>query len=520
MIPDNKNSEKKSMTISDELESKILRYYHAEKWKVGTIARQLYVHHSVVTRVLRTTGISKKDLSKKELLITPYLSFVQETLTKYPTLAASRLYEMVRERGYQGGPDHFRYLISLQRKKPEYEAYLRLKTLPGEQAQVDWGHFGYVEIGKARRPLMAFVMVLSYSRKIFLRFYLNAKMNNFLCGHIAAFDAWNGVPRVLLYDNLKSAVLERQGDAIRFNPILLEFSGHYHFEPRPVAIARGNEKGRVERAIRYVRDNFFAARKWKDIDDLNNQAIDWCNGSASSRPCPENKELSVDAVFLEEKPKLLQLPDNPYATFEKEEVSIGKTPYVRFDLNDYSVPYQFVRKILTVLATQTIVNIFNGTEKIAEHERCYEKGRQIEIESHIKELADRKKSARKHRGQDRLVQAIPMSRELLIQAAARGYVLSQITKNLLNFLDRYGAQELTAAIADALEKNVPHPNAVRMYLEKQREKNNLPPPLAITLPDDKRVRDLSVRPHDLKSYDRLTSIAETIETIEDKDNAK
>lgn len=508
------------MSISDELESKILRYYHAEKWKVGTIARQLHVHHSVVTRVLRTTGISKKDLSKKELLITPYLSFVQETLQKYPTLAASRLYEMVRERGYKGGADHFRYLISLQRPKPETEAYLRLKTLPGEQAQVDWGHFGYMEIGKARRPLMAFVMVLSYSRKIFLRFYLNAKMHNFLSGHIAAFDAWNGVPRVCLSDNLKSAVLERMGDAIRFHPTYLQFSAHYHFEPRPVAIARGNEKGRVERSIRYIRDNFFAARQWKDIDDLNSQALEWCNGLASDRLCPENKDMSVNAVFLEEQPKLLQLPDNPYISFEQEEVNVGKTPYVRFDLNDYSVPHQFVRKILTVLATETLVNIFTGTEKIAAHARCYDKGSQIEIESHIQELTARKKQARTHRGQDRLMQAIPMSRILLTRASERGYVLSQITKNLLNLLDLYGVFALTAAIAHALEKNVPHPNAVRMYLEKQRENNNLPPPLAIALSHDKRVRDLSVRPHDLKSYDQLTSITEMIETTENKNNDK
>lgn len=520
MIPDNKNSEKNTMAISDELESKILRYYHAEKWKVGTIARQFHVHHSVVTRVLRTTGISKKDFSKKELLITPYLSFVQETLQKHPTLAASRLHEMVRERGYKGGADHFRYLISLLRSKPAYEAYLRLKTLPGEQAQVDWGHFGYLEIGKAKRPVMAFVMVLSYSRKIFLRFYLNAKMHNFLSGHMAAFDAWNGVPRVVLCDNLKSAVLERMGDAIRFHPTYLKFSAHYHFEPRPVAVARGNEKGRVERSIRYIRDNFFAARKWTDIDDLNNQAMIWCNGLASDRPCPENKNMSVNAVFLEEQPKLLQLPDNPHVSFEQEEVNVGKTPYVRFDLNDYSVPHQFTRKILTVLATQALVNIFNGTEKIAEHERCYDKGRQIEIESHIKELTDRKRQARKHRGQDRLMQAIPMSRELLIQAAERGYVLSQITKDLLNLLDRYGTFELEIAIKETLLKNSPHPNAVRLCLETRREKNNLLPPIGIELPDDARVRDLIIRLHNLQDYDQLTSLSQTETTTDEEKNEK
>ncbi len=90
----------------------------------------------------------------------------------------------------------------------------------------------------------------------------------------------------ILADNLRSEVLERQGEAIRFNPTLLAFAAHYRYEPRPVAVARGNEKGRVERAIRYIRDNFFAARQWRDIDDLNEQATAWCNGPAASRPCP------------------------------------------------------------------------------------------------------------------------------------------------------------------------------------------------------------------------------------------
>ena len=253
------------MAISAELEAKILRYHHVEKWRVGTIARQLNVHHGVVTRVLSRAGIPKPVSTNRSSIVSPFMDFITDTLEKYPTLTASRLYEMVCQRGYRGGPDHFRYVVSLYRPRPKAEAYLRLRTLPGEQAQVDWGHFGHIEIGNAKRPLMAFVMVLSYSRKIFLQFYLDARMTNFLRGHSAAFDAWQGVPRVLLYDNLKSAVLERRGDAIRFNPVLLEYAAHYRFEPRPVAVARGNEKRRVERAIRYVRDNFFSAREWTDI---------------------------------------------------------------------------------------------------------------------------------------------------------------------------------------------------------------------------------------------------------------
>ena len=228
-----------TLAISAELEARILRYFHVEKWLVGTIARQLGVHHCTVDRVLSQAGLPRAERASKPSLIDDYLPFVIKTLEQFPTLTASRLYAMVRERGYTGGPDHFRHLIAHYRPRPQPEAYLRLRTLPGEQSQVDWGHFGKVMIGKAERTLMAFVMVLSFSRQIFLRFFLDARMSNFLRGHEAAFQAWGGLPRVLLYDNLKSAVLERQGDAIRFHPTLLAFSAHYRFEPRPVAVARG-----------------------------------------------------------------------------------------------------------------------------------------------------------------------------------------------------------------------------------------------------------------------------------------
>jgi hypothetical protein len=169
---------------------------------------------------------------------------------------------------------------------------------------------------------MAFMAVLSFSRQIFLRFYLDARMENFLRGHIGAFAAWNAVPRVILYDNLRSAVLERCGDAIRFNPALFDFAGHYRYEPRPVAVARGNEKGRVERAVRYVRDGFFAGRQFADVDDLNAQADAWCWGTAADRRCPDQDSLTVREAFAQEAPHLLKLPDNPYPVVEQ--VAVGR----------------------------------------------------------------------------------------------------------------------------------------------------------------------------------------------------
>jgi transposase len=492
------------MTIAHELEAQILRYHHVEHWRIGTIATQLGVHRTTVQRVLAQAGLPARLAQPRASAVDPYLPFIRETLEKFPTLTASRLHAMVRERGYPGGPDHFRHLVTLHRPRPKAEAYLRLRTLPGEQAQVDWGHFGYLTIGRARRPLMAFVMVLSYSRRIFLRFFLDARMENFLRGHVAAFEALGGVARVLLYDNLKSAVLERQGEAIRFHPTLLALAGHYRFEPRPVAVARGNEKGRVERAIRYIRDHFFAARSFADLADLNAQASGWCLGPAAERPCPEDRSRRVGEVFAEEQPRLIGLPDNPFPTEERTEVKAGKTPYVRFDLNDYSIPHTHVRRLLTVVADPDRVRVLDGLEVIASHVRSYDRGAQIEAPAHIERLVAEKHEARQHRDTDRLAQTVPASRLLLAEAAERGSRLGAITRALLDLLERYGSDELQAAVELALERGVPHPNAVRLALEQRREARQLPPPVAVSLSPTAQQRDVTVRPHDLDGYDRLT----------------
>ena len=426
------------MTIGPDLEAQILRYYHVEKWRAGTIARQLGVHHGTVKRVLRQAGLPRLGAPLRSSKADSYLPFILQTLTKFPTLTASRLYAMVIERGYRESPHHFRHFVALYRPRPPAEAYLRLRTLPGEQGQVDWAHFGSLAIGRAVRPLMAFVMVLSYSRRIYLRFCLDARMENFLRGHVGAFTAWQGLPRVLLYDNLRSAVLERRGDAIRFHPTLLEFAGHFRFEARPVAPARGNEKGRVERAIRYVREAFFSARRFADLDDLNTQAQGWCDGPAADRPCPEDTSSSVREAFAQEAPRLLPLPGGDYPLLERRVVSAGKTPYVRFDLNDYSIPHTHMRRQLVVLADPHEVRITDGIRVLGTHLRSYDKGQQIEDPAHLEALVRTKRAARAHRGADYLAHAAPASATLLVRAAERGGNLGSISAALGRLLQPCG----------------------------------------------------------------------------------
>ena len=432
----------------------------------------------------------------------PYRVFIRETLEKYPTLAASRLHDMVCERGYAGQASHFRYLVSSMRPRPPAEAYLRLRTLPGEQMQCDWAHFGHLQIGRARRPLMGFVMVLSYSRRIFLRFCLNAQMDSFLRGHVEAFMAFGGLARTLLYDNLKSVVLERVGDAIVFNPEFLAFAKHFRFEPRPVAVARGNQKGRVERHIDFIRTSFFAARKFTDVADLNAQARDWCEGRALDRPWPQDDSLSVRQAFAAEQPRLLGLPATDYALGQRLEVSVAKTPYVRFDWNDYTVPHTHVQRTLSVLADEQRVRIFEGIAEVASHPRSFDRHQTIEDPAHLQALVEYKRRARAHRGCDALAQVAPASTELLQMAAQRGHNLGSITAALLRLLDQYGAPSLQAAILDAIARDVPHPNAVRLALERARERTGQPPPLALALPEHVARRDAPMRTHSLASYDR------------------
>ena len=269
----------------------------------------------------------------------------------------------------------------------------------------------------------------------------------------------------------------------------------------PVACTTGCRRAATQDGrITYA---FFAGREFKTRDDLNAQADAWTRGPAGDRRCPEDEALTVRAAFAQERTRLLALPDDGFPTDEVKAVVAGKTPYVRFDLNDYSIPHGCVARTLTVVASPDQVRILDGQTLIATHPRSHDRRQQIEIPAHIATLVEHKHQARAHRGTDHLIQAVPASRDLLTQAVERGEPLGQMVNTLTDLLAHYGVAELTAAIADALERGVPHPNAVRLALERRRKAQAEPPPLAIHLPEHVKRRDVPVRPHRLEGYDQL-----------------
>lgn len=500
--------------IDEATEARIRRLFLAERWTIGTIARELGVHHTTVRRVLRQCAALEKHpvarFGTRVSKVDPFLPFILETLERHPRLTAARLHQMVIERGYRGSDGHFRAVIRELRPRPAAEPYLRLTTLQGEQAQVDWASFGTVQVGRAQRRLSAFVLVSSYSRHAVVRFFFDQQMQSFLQGHVEAFEALGGVPRVVLYDNLKSAVLERVGDAIRYHPQLLALSGHYGFEPRPVGVRMPHEKGRVERFIRYLRSSFFEARSVTQLAPLNAEVDAWCVSVAGMRPCPGDSTQTVNEAFAQERALLMALPDAPYSYEHATMVKVGKTPYVRFDGNDYSVPHAHVRRSLTLRASRERVRLLDGHELVAEHERCYDKGQQLEQPGHLEALLAYKHQAREHRASDALTRAAPNAHRLLAMLAERGENLGSAVAALMRLLHSYGAVALESAIEQALQAQHCHPNHVRRLLEREQQDAGRAAPLPLeALPDDPRVRQLAVRPHSLSDYDALHPTAAT-----------
>lgn len=499
--------------IDAELEAEVRRLHFAEHWKVGTIASNLGLHADAVRRVLGIDRRAPPVESPRPRMIDPFLPFVREILERYPRLRATRIHAMLCERGFSGSARQVRRAVRKLRPSRS-EAYLLLRAFPGEEAQADWADFGEIAVGNARRRLSAFVMALSYSRALYVEFFLDQKIESFLLGHRRAFEHFGGVPRAVRIDNLRSAVLERRGRDVRFHPRYLELSGWYHFQARPCRPARGNEKGRVERSIGYLRESFFAGRSVTTVADLNAAVRRWCDEVAAQRPWPDDSQRTVAAVFEEEQPRLLALPQHPFDIAHQRSVRSAKTIYVRFDGNDYSIPPAVVGKDLTLIATDLLVRLLDGATEIARHSRCWDRGERRTDPAHAKAVFAQKTSGLGTATHTPLEVIVPEVRAFLDAAFANGqHGTSAILNRLSTLLSLYGGNALASALREALARSTPTLASIEFLIEKQRRAARRNPPLPVDLGDRHELAALHVRPHSLDAYDQLTF------PLDDQDNS-
>jgi transposase len=467
---------------------------------VGTIAKELGLHHETVERALSDAPRARP--APKASLFDPYVGFVREVLERYPGLKATRLWHMLRDRGCPLSVRQVRDKVAGLRPSKR-EAFLVRQTFAGEEGQVDWASFGHVMIGVARRALSAFLLTLTFSRWFFLRFFLDQSLENFLRGHVYAFEDLHGSPRYCLYDNLRCAVLERHGKAVRFHPRLLELASHYHFGPRACRPGRGSEKGAVERTVRYVRDSFFAARSFTTLEDLNHQALAWRDEVAGARRWPGDDRKTVAQAFAEEAPQLLTLPTHPFETDLVVPASSEKTIYIRFDLNDYSIPHTAVGQPLILVASETTIRILKGQDEIARHRRSWDRHQRIEDPAHVEALLAEKQRARGTVPRSRLNDAVPAAEAFLDACFKRGESVAPMTDKLLLLLDDYGAAELAAAVEEALQRQTPRLSSVAFLLARRRRSAQRRIALPVDLSRRPDLKDLYVKPHSSETYDEL-----------------
>jgi transposase len=489
------------VTVDTEVEVEIRRLYYAEHWKVGTIASQLSVHADVVRRVLGLLEQAPVG-AERPRLVEPYEDFILETLRGYPRLRATRLYDMVRARGYEGSVRTLREHVAQVRPEPKKEAYLRVESLIGEQAQVDWAHVGQVPVAGGQRALWLFVQVLSWSRALWGEFVLDLGAHSLTRSLVRAAGYFGGTPRQWLFDNPKAVVLQRHGEAVRFHPQLLEVAGHYRVQPKVCAVRKANQKGKVERAIRYLRERFLAGRTLRGVEQGNQELWTFLKEVDGARAHPVQPGRTVAECLAEERSRLLPLPAAPAATDRVEPVAVDSPAFIRFDTNCYSVPAAHAHATLTLVADDTTVRLLDAQQEVARHARCWGKRQVLEAPEHRESLVALKRQASSSKGQDRLRTALPGVDVLFARWVEAGRNVGTLTAATLRLLDAYGAPLLNEALAEVLARGTHDPGALAAVCEQRRRAKGQPLPLELHL--GSHVPDRDVTPHSLERYDEHT----------------
>jgi transposase len=488
------------VSATPEVEAEIRRLHYAEHWPVGTIAAQLCVHEGVVRRVLGTDE-RKPPAVPRARLVDPYAGFIAQTLERYPRLRSTRLYDMLRPRGYQGSVRTLREHVATVRPR-RAEAFLRVDSLIGEQSQVDWAHVGKVPVPGGMRALWLFVMVLAWSRAMWAEFVFDLSVYSLLRSLSRAAAFFGGCTREWLFDNPKTVVLERHGDAVRFHPQLLELSGHYCVSLRLCAVRKANQKGRVERAIRYLRERFLAGRIIRSVEQGNRELLTFLDEVAHPRPHPTLPGRTVADCLDEEKTRLLPLPEKAAVTDLVQPVTLDSTAFAHFDNNLYSAPHHYAEKPLTLVADDCTVRLLDGDEEVASHARNWGRRQRIENPAHREALLEEKRGARQAKGQDRLRAAVPNIDQLFARWVDAGRNVGSLTLQMIRLLDWYGDATVAAAVAEVLARGTHDPGAVAVLCEQARQRNQQPVPIDMVL--GSHVPDRDVVPHALETYDAKT----------------
>jgi len=482
--------------LSPEQINEIHRLHLIEKWSQRRIARHLRIGRHTLAKYLDNPAPppSRRDRASKLDTFKPALA---ELLEKDPQAPAPVLLQRLQTLGYQGGITILKdYLLAVRKNAVLRRAYVRMEPSAGERFDIDWGHFGALLYNGTPRKLYAFCLVECHSRKMYLEFTHSQTFETFVRCHIHAFAALGGCARELWFDNLATAVAEHEGNLVRFNPRFLAFARECGFIPRACHVAAAWEKGKVERAIGYVRQNFWPLRSFADLNDVNSQARRWLQEIANQRKHRETGQ-APDERFQPEtlRPLPLLTPDYRDST----EALVHKDLRLTFDGNRYCVPPRYVGHKLTVKADSSSVTIFDQSHEIVCYARCWERGQTFGAERFQKELYAQMAAAQRSAAQQRLVRLLgPVAESYLRELAGTDRSLARQVRELFELIRDYGPEAVSAAVQKAHAARAFGADYIANILRQQQARRDVQPPVRLRQPE---LNELATDPLSLAEYD-------------------
>ena len=447
-----------------------------DKLAAAQIARELGLATRTVRKWLKEPYRPRKRIQRASVL-DPYKGRIMAMLQNH-SYTAVQVHTILRDDGFTGGITIVKDYIQQIRPRGK-EAYLTLSFAPGECAQVDWGSWDFITVGNTRRRLSFFVMVLGYSRMLYIEFTLGQGQEHFLSCHRHAFEFFGGVPEKIMCDNCKTAVLSHpHGLTPVINPHYADFAGHYGFTVKACNVRKANEKGIVENAVGYVKHNFLAGRPIGEFSSLNAAGVVWLDQTANVRIHGRTRQRPVD-LFVAEKAMLKALPPHPYDCALTGTVVVNSQFRVRVDANRYSAPVGYTGgKLLLKLYPERLC-LYDGEKLVAEHLRSYDRGQDIENPEHAQPLLERKRKADEQHILKRFLAISPHAESYYRQLAERKFAWRLHMRKIVALTDVYGVEKVARAIEDALHYQAFASEYIANILE-QRERR-LPDPGPLTL---------------------------------------
>jgi len=484
--------------IDYETFCRLRRLLDQQQWTIPQVAQELKLDVKTVRFWASQPQYRPRQATPRPSKLDPFKADLARWLEQHPFTAAQLLVRL-REQGYTGGYSILKGY--LRRVRPvRRPAFLTLVFAPGECAQIDWGCAGNLTLGRTRRRLSFLVLVLCYSRRLYLEFTLAETLEQFLAAQQNAFQYFGAATAAVMIDNLKTAVLSHPaGQPAVLHPRYLDFARHYGLEIRACNVRAAHEKGRVENAVGYVKKNFLAGLDLAGLSlaALNTAARRWLEEVANVRVHGETKQ-QPNALFALEKPHLRPLPAALYNVSVVRPVQATSRFRVHYDGNRYSVPAEYAGARLSLHVYPDKLLVYHQQQLIAEHGRAYERGCDVENPVHVRELLAERRRARAQKLLQRFLQLCPQAEDYYRQLASRRLNPGHHIEKIVALSEIYGGERVARALADAGEFQAYSCEYITNLLEQQQRR--LPEPGALHLSRRADLLELDVPEANLNLY--------------------